>query len=102
MKLSGAFSELSQDRVEITSPQEIADRLEPWLDHLFAWFPPSRVMFGSDWPVCNVRGPLVEDSWSVWKDVVNVVMDRRGFSEWDKQRVWSGTASEAYRLGRRD
>lgn len=98
MKLSGAFSELANGRMEISSPTEIADRMKPWLNHLFLSFPSDRIMFGSDWPVCNIGGPLIEESWSVWKDVVKVILDQRGFSEQDKHSIWSGTAVKAYKL----
>lgn len=98
IKLSGAFSELSNDRVESKSAGEIADRMKPWLDHLFACFTPDCIMFGSDWPVCNVRGPATEESWDVWREVVQIALDQRAFSEKDRERIWSGTAIEAYRL----
>lgn len=98
MKLSGVFSELSTDRVDTTSAAEIADRISPWTDHLFQWFSPQKLMFGSDWPVCNLRGPTGEDSWEVWRDVVGILLDRRRFSELEQERIWSGTAVEAYRL----
>ena len=98
IKLSGAFSELGPDRISTNSAVDIADRMRPWLDHLFDAFPVNRIMFGSDWPVCNLRGPTEEDSWVVWKDVVQTVLDRRGLSEDDQSLIWSGTATEAYRL----
>lgn len=98
MKLSGAFSELSSDRVSETSASDIVDRMTPWLDHVFRSFGLHRIMFGSDWPVCNVRGPATEDSWVVWKDVVEHTLARRGLKEEEKQMVWSGTAAKAYRL----
>lgn len=98
LKLSGAFSELSTDRVQAKSAEEIADRMKPWLDHLFTCFVPDRIMFGSDWPVCNIRGPAVEESWSVWRGVVQIALEQRGFSEKEQERIWSGTAVEAYRL----
>lgn len=98
MKLSGAFSELSSERVTTTSAAEIAEKLKPWLDHIFECFKPDRIMFGSDWPVCNVRGPAGEDSWTLWKDVVSITLDRRNLSDYEKERVWYETANEAYRL----
>jgi len=55
-------------------------------------------MFGSDWPVCNVRGPAGEDSWFVWRDVVKAVVEQRGLSEAEQGMVWGGSAGVAYRL----
>ncbi|GAB7353171.1 hypothetical protein MBLNU459_g3701t1 [Dothideomycetes sp. NU459] len=98
IKLSGAFSELSSDRVQTISADEIADKMKPWLDHLFSCFAPERIMFGSDWPVCNIRGPALEDSWPVWRQVVQIALQQRQFTEKEQERIWSGTAVEAYRL----
>ncbi|KAK5131798.1 hypothetical protein LTR08_000553 [Meristemomyces frigidus] len=97
MKLSGAFSELPR---ELKSTSEIAEHLKPWLTHVLACFGPSRIMFGSDWPVCNIGGPAGESSWTAWKDVVKLVLDDPAYSLSvnDRQRVWNGTAAEAYRL----
>ncbi|KAJ6151453.1 hypothetical protein N7470_007050 [Penicillium chermesinum] len=57
MKLSGLFSELpplSPD-VDLDIPALIA-RLSPWTNVIFDVFGPDRIMFGSDWPVCNIGG----------------------------------------------
>lgn len=99
MKLSGAFSEM-----EVQSPEkpltagDIVKKMSPWLDHIFLEFTPWRTMFGSDWPVCNVRGPGDKKSWSLWVDVVAEVMRARHLSAVEKDRIWHGTATEAYRL----
>ncbi|KAF1353758.1 hypothetical protein BDV97DRAFT_367329 [Delphinella strobiligena] len=98
MKISGAFSELGTDRLYTSSAATIADRMKPWLDHVFECFQPDHIMFGSDWPVCNVRGPATEDSWVVWKDVVQTVLDKRGLLSEEQEMIWSGTALAAYRL----
>ncbi|KAK4627257.1 L-rhamnono-gamma-lactonase [Fulvia fulva] len=97
MKLSGAFSELPQAMGGTTN---IAHHLKPWVSHVFACFSASRVMFGSDWPVCNLKGPRQEDSWVCWKDVVEFVLDdsEYHFTDQDRERVWKGTAMEAYQL----
>ena len=97
MKLSGAFSELPAG---FTSTQDIADHIKPWVKHVFDTFGPSRVMFGSDWPVCNLNGPKGGESWSAWKDVVEFILTDQSYSltETDKGRIWNGTAAEAYSL----
>ena len=58
-------------------------------------------MFGSDWPVCNVKGPVSDDSWVAWEDVVKTLLEDQAYvlSGEDKDRIWQGTAREAYRLG---
>ncbi|KAG9639385.1 hypothetical protein KCU64_g13421, partial [Aureobasidium melanogenum] len=98
MKLSGAFSELSNDAspVDTADPKELATRIQAWTDVVFDAFGPQRIMFGSDWPVCNVKGPEGEGSWPVWASVVEEVLSRRECTEQERERVWSGTAREAY------
>jgi L-rhamnono-1,4-lactonase len=99
MKLSGAFSEITdQSERNPLTVDEIVRRMQPWLDHVFREFGPWRIMFGSDWPVCNVRGPGDAKSWSLWVEAVSQTMECRGLSELEKNRIWSGTATEAYRL----
>ncbi|KAG9945336.1 hypothetical protein KCU85_g7286, partial [Aureobasidium melanogenum] len=100
MKLSGAFSELSNDAspVDTTDPKKLATRIQAWTDVVFDAFGPQRVMFGSDWPVCNVKGPKGEESWPVWIDTVEEVLSRRGCTEQEKGRVFNETAREAYAL----
>lgn len=97
MKLSGAFSELPS---RLREPKDVARHLRPWIKHLLSSFGPSRIMFGSDWPVCNVAGPLGEESWVAWKDVVAAVLDDEEFrlTEEDCDSILSGTARRAYRL----
>ncbi|KAK3723161.1 L-rhamnono-gamma-lactonase [Vermiconidia calcicola] len=97
MKLSGAFSELPPGLREI---DDIVIHLRPWVAQVLKCFRPRRIMFGSDWPVCNVNGPRKQDSWAAWKDVVKLLFDDEelGLSEVDKDWIWQGTARDAYRL----
>lgn len=99
MKLSGAFSELSPF-LGSSDPKEIAIRLKPWLVHTFRSFGPERIMFGSDWPVCNLNGPRGEDSWVAWKDVIDAVVEDSDYdlSGADQDHLWHETAEKAYRL----
>ena len=54
MKLSGAFNEF--DSTTPSSGSELVTSLSPIVSKVFDAFS-DRVMFGSDWPVCNVGGP---------------------------------------------
>ena len=67
-------------------------QLRPYLDAVLSAFTPQRVMFGSDWPVC-----LLATGYKQWADIVERSM--AGLSESEQQRIWSGTAQEAYKLG---
>ncbi|KAL1620935.1 L-rhamnono-gamma-lactonase [Diplodia seriata] len=98
MKLSGAFSEMGGDPDHDLpwTPERVLDRMRPWLDVLFDAFPPERIMFGSDWPVCNVRGGAA--AWKSWVAAVEGILDVYGLTDEQRDRVWYGTAVEAYRL----
>lgn len=102
MKLSGAFSEMQNQNPEtggepLTAAQIVAI-IRPWVTHAFESFGPKRIMFGSDWPVCNVKGPGDGSTWARWKEVVDTLLEELKLTEEDKDRVWFGTAVEAYRL----
>ncbi|KAA8642104.1 hypothetical protein EYZ11_001209 [Aspergillus tanneri] len=97
MKLSGGFSELPH----LSSASEpdipaLVERLRPWTDVIFDAFGPQRVMFGSDWPVCNVGGGGNEAAWRRWKCVVEEVLERRGLNEEQRRGVWGQVAVNAY------
>lgn len=99
MKLSGAFSELGNQDPEKPWPVSVIVRkLKPWLDILLKCFPADRVMFGSDWPVCNIGGPGDRLSWATWRAVVSQALDEYRLSDEDKGWIWWQTAQKAYRL----
>jgi L-rhamnono-1,4-lactonase len=97
MKLSGAFSELPplDSNVEPDIPN-LVDRLQPWTDVVFEAFGAARVMFGSDWPVCNIGGGGNNVAWNRWIKIVEGVLERRGLTEGQKQGVWGQVALKAY------
>jgi L-rhamnono-1,4-lactonase len=97
MKLSGAFSELppleTQSELDIAA---IVECVQPWTDAIFDAFGAERVMFGSDWPVCNVGGGGNDVSWGRWRTLVEQVLEQRGLSEEQKGGVWGKVALHAY------
>ncbi|KAH6845048.1 hypothetical protein B0I37DRAFT_174762 [Chaetomium sp. MPI-CAGE-AT-0009] len=95
MKLSGCFAELP-DKLKERSAEDIFAAIIPWLAVVVAAFGPSRIMFGSDWPVCTVG--VGEDAWKKWQKVVDMVCDMAGLSEEDQAMLWGGTAKVAYKL----
>ncbi|KAK3325654.1 hypothetical protein B0H66DRAFT_599805 [Apodospora peruviana] len=95
MKLSGSFSELP-DRLKARPAEDIFAAIIPWLAVVIAAFGPSRIMFGSDWPVCTVG--VGDDAWKKWVKVVDMVCDLAGLGEEDQRMLWAGTAREAYKL----
>ncbi|KAL3257790.1 hypothetical protein ABHI18_006553 [Aspergillus niger] len=99
MKLSGGFSELPPLMAE--SEPDIAalvDQVQLWTDVVFDAFGPERVMFGSDWPVCNVGGGGSAVAWRRWRSVVEGILEKRGLSQEQKEGVWGGVAVKAYAI----
>lgn len=67
------------------------EQLRPYVEVVVEAFSPRRVMFGSDWPVC-----LLAISYGDWAKMVERFTS--GFSHSEQDRIWSGTAREAYKL----
>jgi L-fuconolactonase len=65
--------------------------LRPYLDVAVEAFGPSRLMVGSDWPVC-----LVASEYGPWFDVLRSYFS--GFSEAERGQVFGGNAVEVYGL----
>ncbi|KAK3988645.1 hypothetical protein QBC44DRAFT_268567, partial [Cladorrhinum sp. PSN332] len=95
MKLSGLFEEMPPT-LATRSAEDIVSAILPWLAVVVAAFGPSRIMFGSNWPVCAVG--VGEDAWKKWHRVVEMVCDFAGLGEEDQALLWSGTAKKAYNL----
>lgn len=77
--------------------QDARDWAEKWMKQLLITFGARRVMFGSDWPVCNVGGGDNEVSWMNWWSVVEGFV-KDNLSEDDQAQLWSGNAIRAYCL----
>lgn len=104
MKLSGAFSEMSP-ALRQQSANDIFESISGWLAVVVAAFGPSRIMFGSDWPVCTVGvdtedgdgdGQKDEGAWEKWRKVVDRLCWMSSMSDEDKKEVFAGTARRAY------
>jgi L-fuconolactonase len=67
------------------------DLLKPYFDVVLEAFGPERLMFGSDWPVCLLAG-----TYAQWCSVVENFLSTLSISE--QERIWAGTAREAYHL----
>jgi L-fuconolactonase len=64
---------------------------KPYLDVIFEAFGPKRVMFGSDWPVCNVAGG--------YQQMLSVVKNYTSALSADEQvRFWGQNAAEFYNI----
>ncbi len=71
------------------------DQLRPYMETVLSAFGPERTMFGSDWPVC-----LVAAGYKEWTDIVADTVGSLSVAE--QERIWSGTAIEAYKLFQTD
>lgn len=107
MKLSGAFSEMS-DALRRQPATDIFESIMPWLAVVVAAFGPGRLMFGSDWPVSTIGvdgegengdAGAGEDAWEKWRKVVDRLCFMSSFDDDEKAQVFARTARRAYRLG---
>lgn len=65
--------------------------LRPYMETVLEFFGPRRLMFGSDWPVSLLACP-----YEKWVEVVE--RSTASFSVSERDRLFGGTAKEAYRL----
>lgn len=96
IKLSGGFSEMPA-RLQAQSHSRMLESIMTWLGVLLATFGPSRIMFGSDWPICTAEN-LGDDAWVGWRDLVEKMCWMASLSDEDRAMIWGGTAKQAYRL----
>ena len=72
-------------------PDWTLDDLRPYADHLLAAFGPERLMWGSDWPVCQLRASY--DAWREAAQALTAHLDAEA-----RAQVFGGTAIGFYRL----
>jgi len=83
-KLSGMVTEADWDGWT-------ADDLKPYVAAAFEAFGPDRLMFGSDWPVCELAAG--------YEDVLDALKAALGpISESERAAVFGGTATRFYGL----
>jgi L-fuconolactonase len=85
-KVSGLVTE--------AGPQWTVDDLRPYVDVALKVFGPSRLMAGSDWPVCLLAASYAE----VFDAAAQLCA---GLSAAERDQVFGGTAARVYRLGAR-
>lgn len=82
-KLSGLVTEAAEGWT--------LDDLRPYANHVLEAFGPERVMWGSDWPVCQLRA-----GYDDWRAAAHALTAHLGAA--DRDRVFGGTAISFYRL----
>lgn len=87
---TGAFCKFSALVTE-ARPDWTVEDLRPYAEHVFEVFGPSRIMWGSDWPVCRLRCEY--DRWRAAAEELTA-----GMSAAERARIFGGTAAEFYSL----
>ena len=83
-KLSGMVTEARWD-------SWTADDLRPYVAFLLRGFGPGRLMFGSDWPVCQLA--------ATWKEVLAACTQALGPQPMElREQIFGNTAVQFYRL----
>jgi L-fuconolactonase len=67
------------------------DDIIPYMDFVLETFGPSRLMYGSDWPVCLLAGSY-QRQWNLVKNYVDKL------SKHEQEQIWSGNATRFYNL----
>jgi L-fuconolactonase len=65
--------------------------LEPYMDHAIHCFGWERLLFGSDWPVCNLAGGC-----ALWLDTIQRLLE--GIPQYQQQLFWAENARRIYRI----
>jgi L-fuconolactonase len=84
VKMSGLVTEADPDRWT-------ADDIAPYAETMIAAFGAGRVMYGSDWPVCNLAGGY-QAVYGLARELTDEL------SEEERELIFSGTARNWYRL----
>lgn len=103
VKVSGLFSEMeplpkcASEKEEIKVVQSAIDSAYTWLYKIEQNFGAHRIMFGSDWPVCNVGG-IGKETWLRWlKFMQEWVSQYTSMDEDDlTEEVFGGVAARVY------
>jgi L-fuconolactonase len=84
IKVSGLFTEADWKNWK-------AADFWPYLEHVTKVFTPSRMMFGSDWPVCLLA--------ATYKQGIDLMEEfTKSFSPTEQKDFWAATANRAYKL----
>lgn len=95
IKLSGCFLQISES-LRKSDPDIISEALAPWFKVSMDTFGPSRVLFGSDWPICTLG--VEGNSWTKWLEVVQCLIKTHQLTNDDASAIFSGAARSVYGL----
>lgn len=92
-KRANVTCKVSGMATEVRDAEWSIETLRPYFDVVLEAFGPSRLMFGTDWPVCRLK---VEHG--DWVSIVEALVEPLTAAE--KSEFWSETAEKAYQLGK--
>jgi L-rhamnono-1,4-lactonase len=106
LKISGGFSEIQElpkygsvdDAERAKKLQAASSHIGSFVDVAIDLFGLDRVIFGSDWPVCNMGGGGNEVAWNDWLYVIREWVKRRGLSPADQKAFFAENALRAYNI----
>lgn len=84
IKFSGLLTEAPQGQVNI-------DITQPYFDYIMNVFGPSKIMWGSDWPVIKLNG-----DYETWVLITQLLLSHCSLE--DKRKIWADNARHFYRL----
>ena len=84
VKLSGLITEADWDSWTV-------DHLRPYFEVALEAFGPDRMMYGSDWPVCELAGSYAQVFAAAKELIGDLSVD-------EQETIWSGTARRFYRI----
>lgn len=90
-KRDNVFCKLSGMVTEADYKHWTLKQLQPYFDVVIQAFGPSRLMFGSDWPVC-----LVATTYSEWTNIVKSVIS--DFSQTEQDMILFRNAEKVYNI----
>ena len=91
-KCPNVVCKLSGVTTEANHASWAREQLRPYIDHVIESFGFARVMYGGDWPVCELAGHYLQ-----WLAVLE--WTTAGCSESERRGLFRETAVTAYRLG---
>ena len=76
---------------EVAGPDPDDERILPYARYILAAFGPRRLLYASNWPVCDLAGGHAR-----WWESAHAILDRLGVSSTDQDAIFGGNARAAY------
>lgn len=98
-KISGLVTELSTITVNNGSDgnddnmEKVVQQLKPFVEVAKDAFGIDRIMFGGDWPVCELAKNM---SWHIWYDILSEII--KDWSEDDQEKLFVTNATFIYKI----